>query len=135
MFRIYAIIIIVGIIGSAAYGAKYYYETTQNQIRQLRENNTKLVLANETNQATINQMERDSQLLQETIGQLNTSLQEAEAYKDELLGKLQRHDLSRLSVQKPGLIERRINDGTAQVFDDLEELSRPPVATDSIDGN
>jgi chromosome segregation ATPase len=135
MFRIYAIIIIVGIIGSAAYGAKYYYETTQNQIRQLRENNTKLVLANETNQATINQMERDSQLLQETIGQLNTSLQEAEAYKDELLGKLQRHDLSRLSVQKPGLIERRINDGTAQVFDDLEELSRPPVATDSIDNN
>ena len=135
MFRIYAIIIIVGIIGSAAYGAKYYYETTQNQIRQLRENNTKLVLANETNQATINQMQRDSQLLQETIGQLNSSLQEAEAYKDELLGKLQRHDLSRLSVQKPGLIEKRINDGTAQVFDDLEALSRPPVATDSIDNN
>jgi chromosome segregation ATPase len=135
MVRIYALVIIVGLLGTAAWGAKYYYETTQNTIRQLRENNVKLVTANETNQATINQMQRDSQLLQETIGQLNSSLQEAEAYKDELLGKLQRHDLSRLSVRKPGLIEKRINDGTAQVFDDLEALSRPPVATDSIDGN
>lgn len=135
MLRIYAIIIIVGIIGSAAYGAKYYYETTQNTIAQLRENNTKLVVANETNQATINQMQADSQLLQETIMQLNVDLQEATAYKDELISKLQRHDLSRLSLRKPGLIEKRINDGTSQVFDDLEKLSRPPVATDSIDGN
>jgi len=62
-------------------------------------------------------------------------LQEATAYKDELISKLQRHDLSRLSLRKPGLIEKRINDGTSQVFDDLEKLSRPPVATDSIDGN
>jgi len=135
MLRIYAIIIIVGIIGSAAYGAKYYYETTQNTIAQLRENNTKLVVANETNQATINQMQADSQLLQETIMQLNVDLQEATAYKEELISKLQRHDLSRLSLRKPGLIEKRINDGTSQVFDDLEKLSRPPVATDSIDGN
>jgi hypothetical protein len=129
MLRIYAIIIIVGIIGTAAYGAKYYYETTQNTIAQLRENNTKLVVANETNTATINRMQEDAQLLQETIGQLNDSLQMAEAYKDELIGKLQKHDLSRLSVAKPGLIERRINDGTRGVFDDLENLTRP---SDSI---
>lgn len=129
MLRIYAIIIIVGIIGSAAYGAKYYYETTQNTIAQLRDNNAKLVVANETNTATINRMQEDAQLLQETIGQLNDSLQMAEAYKDELIGKLQKHDLSRLSVAKPGLIERRINDGTRGVFDDLENLTRP---SDSI---
>lgn len=129
MLRIYGIIIIVGIIGTAAYGAKYYYETTQNTIAQLRENNTKLVVANETNTATINRMQEDAQLLQETIGQLNDSLQMAEAYKDELIGKLQKHDLSRLSVAKPGLIERRINDGTRGVFDDLENLTRP---SDSI---
>lgn len=129
MLRIYAIIIIVGIIGSAAYGAKYYYETTQNTIAQLRDNNAKLVVANETNTATINRMQEDAQLLQETIGQLNDSLQMAEVYKDELIGKLQKHDLSRLSVAKPGLIERRINDGTRGVFDDLENLTRP---SDSI---
>ena len=135
MIRIYALVIIIGIIGTAAYGAKYYYETTQNQIRQLRENNVKLETANATNTATINKMQEDAQLLQETIGQLNADLQAAENYKDSLIQKLQQHDLSRLSALKPGLIEKRINDGTAQVFDELEELSRPPVATDSINGN
>ena len=60
---------------------------------------------------------------------LNTSLQQelqqAEVYKEELLGKLQKHNLSQLSLKKPGLIERRINDATAKVFDDLESLTSP----------
>ena len=42
MIKLYAIIIIVGILGGAAYGAKYYYDTTQNTIAQLRDNNAKL---------------------------------------------------------------------------------------------
>lgn len=130
--KIYGFIIVVGLLATAAYGAKYYYETTQNTIAQLRENNVKLVQANATNTATINQMQEDAQLLQETIGQLNDDLQAAEAYKDELTAKLQRHDLSRLSVQRPGLIEKRINDGTSQVFDELEALSRPAIR-DSVD--
>lgn len=135
MIRLYALVIVVGLLGSAAYGAKYFYDTTQNTIRQLRENNVKLETANAMNTATINQMNADAQLLQATIGELNENLQAAEEYKDSLIQKLQQHDLSRLSVRKPGLIERRINDGTAQVFDDLEALSRPPVATDSINTN
>jgi hypothetical protein len=130
MIRLYAIVIILSVLGSAAYGAKYFYDTTQNTIRQLRENNVKLETANATNTATINQMQADAQLLQATIGELNDNLQAAEEYKDSLIQKLQQHDLSRLSVRKPGLIERRINDGTAQVFDELEALSRP--SNDSI---
>lgn len=129
--KIYGIIVVVGILAGVAYGAKYYYETTQNQIRQLRENNVKLEQANATNTATINRMQADAQLLQETIGQLNNDLQKAEAYKDELTAKLQKHDLSRLSVQKPGLIEKRINNGTSKVFDELEALSRPAI-NDSV---
>jgi hypothetical protein len=29
-----------------------------------------------------------------------------------------------LATAKPGLIEKRINNGTAQVFDDLESITR-----------
>jgi hypothetical protein len=130
MVKLYGIIIVVGLLGGAIYGAKYYYETTQNTIAQLRENNTKLVVANETNTATINRMEQDSQKLQQTIGELSNDLQQAEVYKDSLIQKLQQHDLSRLSALKPGLIEKRINDGTAKIFEELENLSRP--ANDSI---
>ena len=36
MIRLYGIIILVAILGGAAYGAKYYYDTTQNTIAQLQ---------------------------------------------------------------------------------------------------
>jgi len=37
MIRLYAIIFIVALLGGAAYAAKYYYDTTQATIAQLRE--------------------------------------------------------------------------------------------------
>ena len=45
MFKLYAILIVVGLLGGAAYGAKYYYDTHQNTIASLRENNGKLEFA------------------------------------------------------------------------------------------
>ena len=46
-----------------------------------------------------------------------------EKYKNDLISKLQKHDLTRLSHQKPGMIEKRINNGTQKVFDSLESLT------------
>jgi cell division protein FtsB len=129
MIKFYIAIVVMGLVGGAVYGAKYYYDTTQNTIAALRDNNAKLEIANETNTATINQLNNDARLTEAENAELQVSLQAAEAYKDELVQKLQRHDLSRLSVRKPGLIERRINDGTAKVFDDLENLTRPNGAS------
>lgn len=129
--KIYGIIIVVGVLAGVAYGAKSYYESTQATIAQLRENNAKLEVANQTNQATIKRMEQDTVLLQESITSLNQDLQEATAYKDELIQKLQKHDLSMLSLKKPGLIESRINNGTKGVFDALEALSNPTAPSTS----
>ena len=42
MFRVYITIIIMLILGSVAYGAKYYYDTTQETISVLRTNNATL---------------------------------------------------------------------------------------------
>jgi hypothetical protein len=47
--------------------------------------------------------------------------------KNELLDKLRKHDLTRLSQQKPGLVERRINNGTKKLFDSFESLTTPPI--------
>ena len=131
MIKFYIAIVVMGLVGGAVYGAKYYYDTTQNTIAALRDNNAKLEIANETNTATINQLNNDARLAEAENAELQASLQAAEAYKDELVQKLQKHDLSRCSVRKPGLIERRINNGTAQVFDDLENLTRPNGASDN----
>ena len=123
MIRIYVMIVVVGLVGGAIYGAKYYYDSTQARIAQLQENNAKLEVANQTNQATINRLAQDAAALESQNQQLSKDLQEASKYKDELIAKLQKHDLSRLSLRKPGLIESRINNGTKQVFDTLESIS------------
>ena len=35
-----------------------------------------------------------------------------------------RHNLSKLAAAKPGLIETRVNNGTKEVFDSIEQDSR-----------
>ena len=50
---------------------------------------------------------------------------EANEKVEELRNKFARHDLDMLSIRKPGLVERVVNRGTAQVFADLETLTDP----------
>ena len=52
MIRLYAMIFVIALLGGTAYAAKYYYDTTQATIAQLRENTAKLEVANEENQQT-----------------------------------------------------------------------------------
>ena len=123
MFKLYAIIIVVGLLGGIGYGAKYYYDTTQNTIAQLRENNAKLEVANETNQATINKMGADAERLNNLTNQLVQDLQKSEKYGDELRNTLNKHNLTHLANKKPGLIEKRMQNATDKLWDDLESLT------------
>jgi benzoyl-CoA reductase/2-hydroxyglutaryl-CoA dehydratase subunit BcrC/BadD/HgdB len=123
MIRLYAVIIIVGILGAAAWGAKYYYDSTQATIAQLRENNAKLEVANEENQATINQMVADAQRLNQLTDQLNEDLRKSEEYGDELRATLNKHNLTHLANKKPGLIEQRMQNATDKLWDDLESIT------------
>ena len=116
-------IIIIGILGSVAYGAKYYYDTTQKTISVLKKNNAKLEVANEENQATIKTMIEDTEKLNSLVNSLNNEMKIAESYREELISKLQKHDLTALSLKKPKMIEKRINDGTKELFDSFESIS------------
>jgi hypothetical protein len=130
MIKLYAIIIIVGILGGAAYGAKYYYDTTQATIATLRDNNAKLEVANETNQATIEKMGQDSKRLNELNSELNANLRKSEAYGDELRNTLNKHNLTHLANKKPGLIEKRMQNATDKLWDDLESITSDNASTE-----
>ena len=39
------------------------------------------------------------------------------------MSKLQKHDLTRLSIGKPGMMEKRINDDTKKLFSDFESIT------------
>ena len=123
MFRVYILIVVLGLLGGAAYAAKYYYDTTQATIAQLRENNAKLEVANEENQQTIKKMGEDAKRLNALTDQLIADLRKAEKYGDELRETLNKHDLTHLANKKPGLIEKRMQNATDKLWDDLESVT------------
>ena len=132
MFRLYAIIAIVGILGIAGYAAKYYYDTTQATIATLRENNAKLETANQINQETIAQQQADAVKMAELNSQLTTDLQKAEQYGDELRATLNKHNLTHLANKKPGPIEKRMQNATNKLWDDLQSITTVPDRVQSV---
>ena len=129
MIKVYAIIVVIGLLGGVVYGAKYYYDTTQNTIAQLRDNNAKLEVANETNQATIRQMDVDSEVLNALTDQLSLDLQKAEQYGDELRHTLNKHDLTHLANKKPGMIEKRMQNATDKLWNELKSITSNDTVT------
>ena len=123
MIRLYAMIFVIALLGGAAYAAKYYYDTTQATIAQLRENNAKLEVANKENQQTIKKMGEDAIRLNALTDQLGEDLRKAEEYGDELRNTLNKHDMTHLANKKPGLIEKRMQDATDKLWGDLESVT------------
>lgn len=105
----------------------WYYNDTQATIATLRSNNAKLAIAAETSKETIGRLQEDAAQFERSNQELRAQLDEAEEYSDELAGKLRRHNLTVLTLQKPGLIEGRVNNATAKLFDEMEVLTGKPV--------
>lgn len=105
------------------YAGRWYYNDTQIRMNQLRENNTKLELTAKTNEETINRLQEDAKIFEIATTELNQRMNAAEVYQDELIQKLRTHNLTVLTLQKPDLIETRVNNATAKLFDELEALT------------
>ncbi len=121
------LIIVVGLIGGVVYGAYAYYHDTQQRIATLQQNNAKLETVAKTNELTINSLQESQEKFATLNNELQVKLNEAEQYGDDLRKKLHKHNLTRLSIKKPGLIEKRINDGTKKLFENIESLTARPV--------
>ena len=116
MLKVYALVIIVGVLGVFAYGAKYYYDTTQTTIATLRENNAQLETAVETSQASIENLQADVVKFQTLSNKLGKQLQAAEAYGDELQDKLNRMDLVQDAIKDAKKLEGKMNGATAKLW-------------------
>ena len=123
MIKIYILIAVIGLIGGVLYGGYYYYKDTQARIAVLTENSAKLEQATNTQKQTIDTLVEDATKYRELNKELNTKLEAANNYKNTLIDKLRKHDLAKLSLKKPGLVEKRINNGTKKLFKSLEELT------------
>lgn len=121
MFKLYAMLMVIGLLGGAVYGAKYYYDSTQATIQRLSAEKAILDSALEQQTASLNQMQAQMERQNQLNTELQTSLQEANAGLNEMRSKFARHDLTRLAIARPGLIQTRINNGTVDVFREIEE--------------
>ena len=132
MLKIYILILVLGILGGVGYGAYFYYTDTQARIAILTENSAKLEQAASTQKQTIDVLIADAAKYGELNRELNTKLEAANDYKNTLIDKLRKHDLAKLSLKKPGLVEKTINRGTKKLFESFEEISAiepDPVST------
>lgn len=123
MLKIYLLILVIGFVGGSAYGAYYYYKDSQDRIRILTENTAKLETAKKIQDDAINALIEDREKFNNLNKELNRKIDAANVYKDVLIGKLRKHNLARLSLKKPGLVEKKINNGTKKLFRSLEIIS------------
>ena len=126
MLRVYILIVVLGLVGGVIFGGWYYYKDTQARIQVLTENSAKLETATKLQKSTIDTLVADAKKYEELNSQLQKKLEKANDYKNNLIAKLRKHDLARLSQQKPGLVEKKINNGTKRLFENFESITSVP---------
>jgi hypothetical protein len=116
MLKVYALLIIVGLLGGVGYAAKSYYNDTQNAIKVLRENNAKLEIAAETAEASTKALQADMAKSAALNKQLQSQLIKAEAYGDELRAKLNKLNLVVEALKDAKVLEGKMNGATAKLW-------------------
>ena len=117
---------VLGLGGGVVYGGYYYYKDTQARIQTLTENSAKLEQAAELQNNTIAALEADAKQYAELNSKLQTKLVAANEYKNKLLGKLRKINLSKVSAEDPAKWERKINNASKRVLESFESITAHP---------
>ncbi len=120
------LILVLGLVGGVVYGGYYYYKDTQARIQTLTENSAKLETAAKLQKNTIDTLQADAEKYAELNSELQTKLVNANKYKNQLLGKLRKLNLSKLSAEEPAVWERKINNASKRVLEDFESITAIP---------
>ena len=116
-------VIVVGLVGGVVYGGFYFYQDAQKRIATLQQNNAKLEVVAKENEQVVRTMRVETARLNDLNKSLQGKLSRAEESRERLLTRLQEINLKKESMVNPVEIEKRINDGTDKMFDDLESIT------------
>ena len=112
--------VLIGIILVLGLGSFYLYN--QNQV--LSANNLALEGAVAEQQAAMEVMKESYERQGKALNNLASKNAQIEQEMNSYLDIFRRHNLNQLAVAKPGMIEKRINDATNQVFESIENDSK-----------
>jgi len=133
MLKVYIFLLIVGIMGGVGYGGYMYYIDTQERLGILRENNAKLVVANDAKDATIKQMLETQNKAAELNQALTMRLQKSEEYSDGLRSKFAKINILRMALDEPYILEGKINNAVTRLLDGLRDDTDPNA--DGVSGS
>ena len=117
---------LIGIIVVLGLGGFFLY----NQNVTLKENNAKLELAIAGQEEAIAVMKESYEKQGKALNQLTSRNAQIEQEMNQYLDIFRRHNLNKLAIAKPGMIETRANDATKKVFESIENDSKE---LDSLD--
>ena len=140
MFKIYLIVAFVGAIA----GGYSYHQVTVSKFeagiakleannRTLKENQVQMEIAVNTAEASLKAAEENAKKSEAAMSALTSRNQELNREKQTYLKIFKDHNLTRLARAKPGMIEKRINNGTQKVFEALENDTKELMDIDDTD--
>ena len=120
--------ILIGIIVAMGLSGILYYQFSVVPMKNKLEEQAKVILAqdlrNQEQIATIEAIQNNLQQTTQALSGLQVQNQQYETEMSEYPDVFRRHNLAKLASAKPGMIEKRANDRTKEVFDAIEADSQ-----------
>ena len=110
----------IGIIVAMALGGYFLYQQNES----LKIENLAFQVRDQEQQATIKAQQESFERQSSALNNMTARNAEIEGEMNRYLDIFKRHNLNKLAIAKPGLIEKRVNDGTKKVFETIEEDSK-----------
>ena len=110
----------IGIIIAMSLGGYFLYQQNES----LKIENLAFQVRDQEQQATIKAQQESFERQSSALNNMTARNAEIEGEMNRYLDIFKRHNLNKLAIAKPGLIEKRVNDGTKKVFETIEEDSK-----------
>ena len=114
------IVLLVVIAGSAA-----YFQYSQNKLAEANQKIAAETARAESAEANLEFMQASLARQQRNLGKLADESVLIRKEQQETINIFSEHDIQKLAERYPDMIEKRVNNGTQEVFDQLEEITDP----------
>ena len=130
MIRIYLFCFLVATFGGIGYTAYWYYQNSEAEKAQLRENNVLLRGATATLEKTVTELQDEAGENALMIVELQEALQRSEAGLDRLRKRFSQIDITREALENPADLERRINRGVDRLIQNILSDTSPSTTSE-----
>ena len=130
MIRIYLFCFLVATFGGIGYTAYWYYQNSEAEKAQLRENNVLLRGATATLEETVTELQNHAAENALMIVELQEALQRSEAGLDRLRKRFSQIDITREALENPADLERRINRGVDRLIQNILSDTSPSTTSE-----